>query len=219
MFYHASDAKNIKVLEPRGEDGLVYFSTKRENVLVYLVNAVKKFCNDNGIRFEGAHWGPYGFTKEGLLQIEEYYEGALEKTYKGMSAYIYSVNNVEDSGDCKYIKNVAVFFCMNKSAIISDIFDCAVFGFYAVFSIIQIVFRRNLAFNALLNSFKVFFKNNALKRIACIFTELFGGFTVIQIHKLMVKRNNFKVAVSMIREEAARNSLCYFVCRHKHVVA
>ena len=107
MFYHASDAKNIKVLEPRGEDGLVYFSTKRENVLVYLVNAVKKFCNDNGIRFEGAHWGPYGFTKEGLLQIEEYYEGALEKTYKGMSAYIYSVNNVEDSGDCKYIKNVA----------------------------------------------------------------------------------------------------------------
>jgi len=107
MYYHATDVKDIKVLEPRGEDGLVYFSTKRENVLVYLVNAVKKFCGDNGIEFEGAHWGPYGFTEDGRMRIQEYYEGALEKTYKGVPAYIYFASAVEDSGDCKYIRDVA----------------------------------------------------------------------------------------------------------------
>ncbi len=107
MFYHASDTKGIEVLEPRGEDGLVYFSTKRENTLVYLVNAVKKFCRDNGIGFEGAHWGPYGFLEDGRLQIQEYFEGALEKTYKGEPAYIYVAESVEDTGDCKHIQNVA----------------------------------------------------------------------------------------------------------------
>ena len=107
MYYHATDVKDIKVLEPKGEDGLVYFSTKRENVLVYLVNAVKKFCRDFGIKFEGAHWGPYGFTQSGLLQIQEYFPNALEKTYKGESAYIYSAETVNDTGDCNYIKNVA----------------------------------------------------------------------------------------------------------------
>ena len=39
MFYHASQIPNIQVPEPRISNhnvSLVYFSTKRENVLVYL---------------------------------------------------------------------------------------------------------------------------------------------------------------------------------------
>ena len=107
MFYHASDTKGIDTLKPMGEDGLVYFSTKRENTLVYLVNAVKKFCRDSGIKFEGAHWGPYGFSKDGKIRISEYYKDALEKTYKGESAYIYMAEDISDSGDCKYIRDVA----------------------------------------------------------------------------------------------------------------
>lgn len=47
MYYHASRTGNIKKLEPRISNHgipLVYFSTKPENTLVYLSNAVEKFC-------------------------------------------------------------------------------------------------------------------------------------------------------------------------------
>ena len=45
MYYHASQVEGIKQLEPRVSDHhipLVYFSTKRENTLVYLGNAIEK---------------------------------------------------------------------------------------------------------------------------------------------------------------------------------
>ena len=51
MIYHASQIKDIKVLEPRVSNHnkpLVYFSSKRENVLVYLSNAVEKYCKECG---------------------------------------------------------------------------------------------------------------------------------------------------------------------------
>lgn len=44
-FFHASQIKGIQVLEPRISNHnlpLIYFSGKRENVLVYLSNAVEK---------------------------------------------------------------------------------------------------------------------------------------------------------------------------------
>ena len=49
MYYHASRTKDIKVLEPRVSNHkvpLIYFSSKRENVLVYLSNAIEKYCNE-----------------------------------------------------------------------------------------------------------------------------------------------------------------------------
>lgn len=103
MFYHASSVEGIKELEPRvsnHEIPLVYFSQKRENVLVYLSNAVEKYCKDTGFKYEGRwqKWGPYGFNQDGILRIEEYYPNMLEQTYKGVSGYIYSANEVTDSG-------------------------------------------------------------------------------------------------------------------------
>ena len=56
MFYHASQIKGIATLEPRvsnHEIPLVYFSTKRENVLVYISNAIEKFCKDTGFTYDG----------------------------------------------------------------------------------------------------------------------------------------------------------------------
>ena len=47
MYYHASPVEGIRQLEPRVSNHsvpLVYFSKKRENVLVYLSNAVEKYC-------------------------------------------------------------------------------------------------------------------------------------------------------------------------------
>ena len=103
MFYHASQVKDIKELEPRISNHgvpLIYFSKKRENVLVYLSNAVEKYCRETGFEYSGtwSKWGPYGFGKDGKQRFEEYYPNALEKTYKGVSGYIYYTKNVEDSG-------------------------------------------------------------------------------------------------------------------------
>ena len=99
MYYHASQTANIKVLEPRVSNHnrpLIYMSTKRENVLVYLSNAIEKCCRENGFVHEGKwhKWGPYGFTQDGLLSLEEYYPNAFEDTYKGVSAYIYYAENM-----------------------------------------------------------------------------------------------------------------------------
>ena len=96
MLYHASQTPHIETLDPRvsNEDvPRVYFSDKRENVLVYLSNAVEKTCREDGFVHTGKwqKWATYGFTKDGLLHFSEYYENALTDTYAGVSAYIYSV--------------------------------------------------------------------------------------------------------------------------------
>lgn len=100
MYYHASQTEGIRCLKPRVSNhgiSLVYLSAKRENVLVYLSNAVEKCCKETGFAQPGkwTKWGPYGFTKEGILRLEEYYPNALEETYKGVSAYIYSADVTE----------------------------------------------------------------------------------------------------------------------------
>lgn len=103
MFYHASQTAGIKQLEPRISNHnvpLIYFSTKRENVLVYLSNAVEKYCREHHFAYDGkwSKWGPYGFEKDGRLRFEEYYPNALESTYQGVSGYIYEAAEVKDSG-------------------------------------------------------------------------------------------------------------------------
>lgn len=50
MYFHASQTEKIKILEPRISNHnipFIYFSDKRENVLVYLSNAVEKFVKKN----------------------------------------------------------------------------------------------------------------------------------------------------------------------------
>lgn len=103
MYFHASPTKGITILEPRVSNHgvpLIYFSTKRENVLVYLSNAVEKYCRETGFGYSGkwTKWGPYGFNKDGTQRIEEYYPNALIDTYQGVSGYIYSVEAITDSG-------------------------------------------------------------------------------------------------------------------------
>lgn len=104
MYFHASQTPDIAVLEPRISNHgtpLVYFSKKRENVLVYLSNAVEKYCKETGFPHTGpwTKWGPYGFTKDGLLQFDEYYPNALAETYQGVSGFIYTVGKIADPGE------------------------------------------------------------------------------------------------------------------------
>lgn len=104
MYYHASQTGDIKVLEPRISNHnipLIYFSTKRENVLVYLSNAIEKYCKESGFVYNGKwhKWASYGFESDGTLIIDEYYPNALIDTYKGVSGYIYSAENVSVNED------------------------------------------------------------------------------------------------------------------------
>lgn len=101
-YFHASQVKDIKILEPRISNHnmpLIYFSDKRENVLVYLSNAIEKTCKEENFPHEGIwhKWGPYGFEQDGRLRFEEYYPNALEDTYKGVSGYIYSCSQIEQN--------------------------------------------------------------------------------------------------------------------------
>ena len=56
MYYHASSIKGITQLTPQSSNHgipLVYFSTKRENVLVYLSNSIEKYCVETGFSYDG----------------------------------------------------------------------------------------------------------------------------------------------------------------------
>lgn len=103
MYYHASPVKGITELEPRISNHnipLIYFSKKRENVLVYLSNAIEKYCKDTGFSYDGQwkKWGSYGFNQDGRQRLEEYYPNALISTYKGVPGYIYRAKAITDSG-------------------------------------------------------------------------------------------------------------------------
>ena len=101
MYYHASPTAGIQILKPRISNHgvpLLYFSTKRENVLVYLSNSVERFCRTTGYVHTGkwTKWGPYGF-QNGIQHIEEYYPNALRETYAGVSGYIYHAGAIQEA--------------------------------------------------------------------------------------------------------------------------
>lgn len=102
MYFHASPVKGIEILKPRISNHgipLIYFSKKRENVLVYLSNAIEKYCKETGFPYTGkwTKWGPYGFNKDGTQRIEEYYPNALTDTYRNVPGYIYAVREIRVS--------------------------------------------------------------------------------------------------------------------------
>lgn len=128
MYYHASQTKNIKVLEPRVSNHnkpLIYFSDKRENVLVYLSNAIEKYCKENKFKYEGIYstWASYGF-KNGILQIEEYYPNATYETFKDVQGYIYCVENIPGMNKLDEIPNVFVT-SQNTEVILCEFIDDA----------------------------------------------------------------------------------------------
>ena len=131
MYYHASSVKGLKILEPRVSNHnkpLVYFSSKRENVLVYLSNAVEKYCKDNNYKHDGiwTKWAAYGFTKEGILEIQEYYHNATYDTYKGVSGFIYSVkdiDNIEKQQDIPYAFHTDKPVKINDCEYIEDAYE------------------------------------------------------------------------------------------------
>lgn len=123
MYYHASKTANISVLEPRisnHNESLIYFSTKRENVLVYLSNAIEKYCTDTGFSHNGKwhKWASYGFDPDGILRLDEYYPDAIKDTYKGVSGYIYSAENIKEN---KFALNISFAVATSESTPVSSV--------------------------------------------------------------------------------------------------
>lgn len=131
MYYHASQTKGIKELKPHISNhkvSLVYFSSKRENVLVYLSNAIEKFCKENNFEWNGQWetWASYCFDKNGIQVIEEYYPNALEETYKGVSGYIYSVkeiDNIKEQEDIRFSFTTEENVVVDNCEYIEDAYD------------------------------------------------------------------------------------------------
>ena len=112
MYYHASPVEGIRILEPKVSNHgvpLIYFSKKRENVLVYLSNAVEKYCRDTGYAHTGrwTKWASYGF-RDGIQQLDEYYPNALVETYQGVSGYIYRAAAIQEAAQEIHIPDAAV---------------------------------------------------------------------------------------------------------------
>ena len=123
LYYHASQIGGIEVLEPRVSNHnaqLIYFSTKRENVLVYLSNAVEKYCKETGFSHSDKwhKWASYGFDANGILTLDEYYPNAIEDTYKGISGYIYYVESIQEDENSINISNAVT---TSKPAIVTNV--------------------------------------------------------------------------------------------------
>ncbi|MBR2408716.1 MAG: hypothetical protein IKB07_07130 [Lachnospiraceae bacterium] len=102
MFYHASNTADIKTLIPFSSGHgtpLVYFSTKKENTLVYLSNPVEKYCKEIGLESSDRYYRfmSYRFTEDNILEVLEYWPNALEGTYAGVSGYIYATSQLPNA--------------------------------------------------------------------------------------------------------------------------
>ena len=113
MYYHASKIGNLSVLKPfisnHGKK-YIYFSDKRENVLIYCSNPIEKYCKETNFDFnEKCPWfAPYGFDGNGTFCYEEYCPNLFYESYFGVSGYIYKIESNQGITKLKEIRNVYV---------------------------------------------------------------------------------------------------------------
>ena len=121
MLFHGAKTGGIRVLRPHVSNHgrpLIYFSQKRENVLVYLCNPVERFCRESGFPLpERCYtWASYGFDPDGVLRLEEYYPHAAREAYSGARGYLYSV---EDFPEAAALEGIPFAFTAEKPVSVS----------------------------------------------------------------------------------------------------
>lgn len=94
MYYHGSKTTGIKIIKPNlsihGKE-YTYLTTSKVVALIYTVNAIESFYEDNNITKPSSFqpWYSYGFNKNLIPVIDEYYPNATYETYSNKSGYIY----------------------------------------------------------------------------------------------------------------------------------
>ncbi len=102
-FYHASDCANLKELTPKQssyiQNPTLFFSSKIENVLIYLANPVKRFYEKKYGKSNQIFqkFATYGFNKDKILFIDEYYPNALQENFGDIPGYIYEIETEPNS--------------------------------------------------------------------------------------------------------------------------
>ncbi len=97
MYYYASQTPDLNALPLDAANGNpLVLSSKKENVLAGLSNAIEKYCQEAGYAYspDWSTWKPQGFDGNGIFCLEEYYPDAISDTYKGVSGYIYQVDAI-----------------------------------------------------------------------------------------------------------------------------
>lgn len=99
MYYYASrnpDLKNLSLDTADHGIPALSLSSRKENVLTALSNAIEKYCQEKGHAYapDWSSWNPQGFDRDGILCLEEYYPNAISDTYKGVYGYIYQVDTI-----------------------------------------------------------------------------------------------------------------------------
>ncbi len=107
MLYHGSNHGDIKTLKPNYSmhgKKYVYLSTLREVALIYTVNSIEKYYEDNHLDkpIEFHNWYSYGFSEE-KPYLSEYYPNAIKETYSGKSGYIYTCKEPMDISNPTHI--------------------------------------------------------------------------------------------------------------------
>lgn len=133
LYYHASQTANLSMLIPHISNHgipLVYLSSKRENVLVYLSNAVEKHCKEVNFNYDKPYkkWASYGFLNN-ILHIDEYYPNALIETYKGVSGYIYSTNcvdKIEQQADIPFALTTTTNVILENCEFVADAYEAII---------------------------------------------------------------------------------------------
>ncbi len=102
ILYHASDVLGIEELRPtvsNHKNAYIYLCDKQEDICVYLVNPIRKFCLDNNIKVEEQYrrWALRTLDKErNVPLLLEWWPNAFEDVYKGVPACFYCVEKDDD---------------------------------------------------------------------------------------------------------------------------
>ncbi|MFK5883669.1 MAG: hypothetical protein QM489_04935 [Candidatus Izemoplasma sp.] len=94
MYYHGSKTPGIKSIKPNQsmhDQEYTYLTTNEVVALIYTVNAIEVFYENNNITKPGSFqpWYSYGFNKDLLPIIDEYYPNSTHDTYSNRSGSIY----------------------------------------------------------------------------------------------------------------------------------
>ena len=108
------------------------------------------------------------------------------------------------------IKNVAVFFGLNHSAVILNISYCSAFSENPVLNKNDVISFFNLSNDVVFDVFKIIRVNHSVKRISSEVSKFFCVAAVINFKQFLIKRNYLVISVCVIRKKSAGQTFANF---------